>query len=212
MVGQRPLKPLIVVRIHVPQQSFKIMTEKLSINKTISKPENTANADEQQITKEEIVSQVIELQKQWNEYVTEQSPDFILKLYEKNLLRFELDGEGKIMVVFYIQPLNESLSEDDPQQVLRIGGLTKSSSEDSKRAVVKILNQLKKEVLQKKWNIIAKTDNDVLSKFLKNMGMEEFTFEECKQKYRNFTDLYLKMSQKREEEYLGKKFYIKVTH
>ncbi len=188
------------------------MTEKLSINKTISKPENTANADEQQITKEEIVSQVIELQKQWNEYVTEQSPDFILKLYEKNLLRFELDGEGKIMVVFYIQPLNESLSEDDPQQVLRIGGLTKSSSEDSKRAVVKILNQLKKEVLQKKWNIIAKTDNDVLSKFLKNMGMEEFTFEECKQKYRNFTDLYLKMSQKREEEYLGKKFYIKVTH
>jgi hypothetical protein len=173
-------------------------------------PEKSKDQDTHKpLTEEEIISQVIELQKKWNEYVTEQTPDFLRELYRKNLLRFEIDGEGKIVVVFYIQPLDQSLPIDHPDQVFRIGGLSTSSSENNKRAVIKILAQLQTEVIQKNMNIISKTDNPTLARYLKSMGLEELTFEECKRKYPHFVDSYVKASPKSEEYYSEKKFYVR---
>lgn len=162
--------------------------------------------------KEDIVRQIIELQRSWNQYVAEKPPEFILELYEKNLLRFEADSEGKITAVLYIQPLDESLPPDDPNQVFRVGGLATSSSPGSKRALVRMLHQLKIEVLGKKMNIIGRTDNSVLAEYLKDMGMEELAFEECQKKYPKFLELYLKKSSREDKmEYLDKKFYVKTT-
>lgn len=164
------------------------------------------------LNKEDIIKQIIELQKNWSQYVTEQSPLFIQELYEKNLLRFETDNKGKIIAVLYIQPLDESLPQDDPNQVFRIGGLSPSSSLSGQKALIKILRQLEKEVYEKKWNIVGKTDNSDLGEYLKEMGMEELTYEECRVKYPKFIELYLKESKKSAEEYPGKMFYVKTTH
>ncbi len=158
------------------------------------------------LTEDEVVYQVVELQKQWKEYVTEQTPEFIRDLYKKNLLRFEVNNEGKIVVAFYIQPLDQSLTMDHSDQIFRIGGLSTFGNDRS--AVIKILARFKAEVVEKNMNIIAKTDNPTLAKYLKSMGLEELTAEECKIKYPRFVDNYLKMSPKSEEYYSEKKFYV----
>ncbi|MFA6353383.1 MAG: hypothetical protein WCW93_00395 [Candidatus Paceibacterota bacterium] len=182
--------------------------------KKFSSLENTPLLTHEPLSKEDIIKQVIELQKQWGHYVTEQSPEFILELYKKKILRFEVDKEGKIIATLYIQPLAQSISIDDPDQVFRIGGFAISSSLNGKEAAKKILHQLETEVLEKKWNVIGKTDsdNEELIRYLKNNGMEDLTYEECKNKYPRFLDLYLKASKKREEEYYNQKFFVKTTH
>ncbi|MBU0998858.1 hypothetical protein KKG24_00920 [Patescibacteria group bacterium] len=160
-------------------------------------------------SKEEIVKQVIELQKNWPEYVAKQTPQFILELYEKNLLRLEINNEGKIMAVLYVQPLDKSISIDNPNQIFRIGGLASSPSTSGTKALIKIVRQLEKEALEKKWNIIGRTDNPIIAKYLKKLGMEELTFEECKRKYEKFLNLYLETSSKEDKnQYLNKTFYI----
>ena len=165
--------------------------------------------DFRQEEKDNIIKKVIEMQKNCSSYVTEQSSELLSDLYDKNLLKIGKNEKSEIVATFYEQPLDPSMQFNDVNQIFRIGGLATFFSPDSKKVVIRILDDFKKEILQKNLNIMAKTDNPVLSRYLSRLGMEELTFEECKDKYPDFINFYVEKSLKDEKEYFGKKFYIR---
>lgn len=158
---------------------------------------------------QQTVEKVIELQKNCEEFVTEQSSDFLFDLYKKNLLRVGKGSNGEIVATFYKQPLDVTKGPQERNQVYRIGGLSLSKSHESKKVMLQMLLELQKEVLENDQNIIMKTENPILSEYLKRMGLVELSFAECKEKYPEYLQLYIDNSSKSEDEYYDKKFYLR---
>lgn len=171
--------------------------------------EKNFSTEEQFQDADYVVGQVLILQKQWPEFVTECSREELIDLYKRKLLKIgKIDD--RVVATFYKKPLKDEISDSDKGQVYRIGGLATDKSKESVRVLVNLIEDLVEEVLIQGQKIIAKTDNVILGKYLKKLGMKELTFEQMEVEFPEEIELYLRNNPKTREDYLGHLFYVNV--
>lgn len=156
------------------------------------------------------VSEIIDLQKECSEYVYQQREEEVKELL-KNDNFFLIKEDGKIVVSAYKDPLLDNIS--DEEQIYRLGGLSIKGFKDSKlgnrKKFIGLLLKLAKYIEDKNYRIILETDNPVFARFLTEIGGERLSYEECKLKYPNFLDAYIKKLKKPESCYEGQIFYVR---
>jgi len=157
-----------------------------------------------------VVREIINLERNCAKYVTEQSEEEIkVLLNNDNFFIFERDGE--IIASAYKKPLLEKTDATD--QIYRLGGLSikdaKAATWQDKKLFLEFIEKLRMYIEKTNPRLIAKTDNPVIARILKQIGAEELNFDECQKKYPDFINAYLTQSSKPEEYYQTKSFYIR---
>jgi hypothetical protein len=135
-----------------------------------------------------------------NRNVTPLSIEELQKLNDEGNL-YKLENDGKVVAVAYKKPIGDNL--------YRVGGLSLSGNSKKEKVenLFKLIGQIKVEFLKEKFKLISKTSNPVAGSFFKQIGCEELTFEESKNKYPESLQAYLDNSKKPESYYHDKMFY-----
>lgn len=155
-----------------------------------------------------IVDRVIELQRLCNALVHEKSSDFLLDLNRRGLLRVGRNRSGEIVATFYEEPLDDSRSDADPDQVFRIGGLATAMTKESSFVLARMLLDLRRELLEDGKKFVATTKNKVIGDLIKRTGLwEEVLFEQARKVYPRETGWYLQRAGLTTSEGCGGKFY-----
>jgi hypothetical protein len=155
-----------------------------------------------------IAERVIELQKQWPDLVSPKPKEIIVDLLKKDLVHLAYEN-GRVVAACYLQPLNDKVPLDHPEQIFRVGGFAADRSGNvSKKTIFSVMKACEKQVKDRKFKAIIKNGNPVVAKFFKNVGCQEVSFSECLERYPEFAKSYLEKSNKSKEYYTDKLFCI----
>jgi hypothetical protein len=73
------------------------------------------------------------------------------------------------------------------------------------------MTKVKEYLIKNNLQIIMKTENPTLAKYLIKMGLEKLSYEKCKKKYPLFLKSYINKSKKTNKYYETQEFYIKAN-
>jgi hypothetical protein len=154
-----------------------------------------------------IIDQIIQLQKLNPDYVTERSREFIQKLLQ-NGLAFCVTNNGDMVATCYQQPLKEEVGFCAPDQIYRLGGLSVDKNRANGKSLLALMNLVMNKVKRNYEAIIMKSDNQSLGRWFSKNGAAEVDFFECREKFPEFLELYLKNAKKPEDYYHHQMFYV----
>lgn len=168
----------------------------------------TDNNDFQKEGIEDVIEEVVDMQKLWPEHVTELSRDEVLDLYKDGYLKVGRKSDGEVAATLYKKPIGTLEGESGKKEdIFRVGGLAAKKGTESAKVLVNIIGDLVEEVLINNQKLVAKTTNAVLGKYLEKLGMKKLIFEDAMSEYPDLMKIYLEDSPKDESEYYGKFFY-----
>lgn len=157
-----------------------------------------------------IAESIQKQQKECSDYVTELTKDNIERLLKEDNYFF-IETDWQILASGYKLPLLDFVEEE--KQIYRFGGLTISGYKDSsigtKKEALLLFKKILKHVEGENLQLIMKTWNPTLSRFLVKIWVEELSYEECLKKYPVFLKAYINKSEKKEEYYKKQKFYVR---
>jgi len=157
---------------------------------------------------DETADRIIEIQKQWPELVTPKPKDEMVKLLKSDLVHLAYEN-GKVVAACYLQPLDETLPVNHPEQVFRVGGFSLERNEAvDRRKALAVMKSCEEMIRKLNFKMIVKNGNPVVAGFFKRSGAEEVTYSQCQEKYPKHIGLYLKQSKKPEEYYFDKSFCV----
>lgn len=152
-------------------------------------------------------SEIVNLQKSWQEYVIPKDTADIEEMIEQDLIFFVKSPEGKILATVYRQPLRKDLAVDDPEQILKIGGLSLLREGNNKGALLRLMREVRNYVVEKNVSAVMCTSNDTIARVLKDFGCIELTYEEFSDQHPEMADIFMESET---APITDEKFYLKL--